>query len=59
MPFEIVMYLVAVSLPAWLVVEQVNPWRRAVKPHQRQVQSETVPGAHASSVVALRIAPRF
>jgi len=52
MAFEIVMYLVAVSLPVWLVGEQVTPWRRAVKPHQGQVESETVPGAPASSVAA-------
>jgi hypothetical protein len=50
MAFEIVMYVVAVSLPVWLVAAQVNPWRRAVKPPQGQVESATVPGATASSV---------
>ncbi len=58
MAFEIVTGLVAVSLPIWLVVEQVNSWRRAVKRRQGQVESETVPGAPASSLAALRTAPR-
>jgi hypothetical protein len=57
MAFEIVMYLVAVSLPIWLAVEQVNSRRRAVKRRQGQVESETVP-APASSLAALRTAPR-
>jgi hypothetical protein len=31
MAFEIVMFLLAVSLPVWFVAEQVKPWQRAVK----------------------------
>jgi hypothetical protein len=50
MASETVISLLAISLPVWLVVEQVNPWRRAVKSPQEQVESRTVPGAPASSV---------
>jgi hypothetical protein len=49
MASEIVMYLLALSLPVWFVAEQVNLWRRAVK----STQSGTVPGAPASSVATL------
>ncbi len=54
MAFQIVMYLVALSLPVWLVAEQVNTWRRAVMSPQGQVESGTVPGAPPSSVATLR-----
>jgi hypothetical protein len=50
MAFEVVMYVLALSLPVWLMAEQVNPWRRAAKSPQGHVESPAIPDAHASPV---------
>lgn len=47
MASETVTYLVALSLPVWLVAEQVNSWWRSPKPPERQIESGTASGAHA------------
>ncbi len=47
MAFETVAFLVALSLPVWLVVEQVNSWRRSTKSPQGQLESGTIPGVPA------------
>jgi len=52
MASETVMSALALSLPVWLVVEQVNFWRRAVKSPRGHVESGTVAGAPASAATS-------
>ena len=55
MAFEAaIAYLVALSLPVWLVAEQVSPWRRSSKEHPRS----SVPGAVAADTSAVHASAR-
>ncbi len=42
MAFETLVDLVALSLPVWLVAEQIHSWRRSRQTPRGQVESETV-----------------
>jgi hypothetical protein len=42
MTFETVVSLIALSLPVWLVAEQIHSWRRSQQAPRGQVESETV-----------------
>jgi hypothetical protein len=44
MTFETVMNLAAVSLPGWLVAEQINSWRRSRRTPRGQAEPPTVSG---------------
>ena len=54
MTFETVVILLALSLPVWLVAEQVYAWRRAVMMlPEEQIESGQSSGIPDSSVSAL------
>ena len=44
MVFQILAVLVALSLPALLVIEEINSWRRSHRVPERKTVPETVPG---------------
>src|SRR5262249_18013331 len=45
MVFQILAVLVALSLPALLVIEEINSWRRSHRAPEREPAPEPVPGA--------------
>jgi len=64
MAFETgIAYLVALSLPVWLVAEQVKFWRRSLKRPEGQVESGSLPRVSASGSSApasrSRLVPAF
>ena len=44
MVFQILAVLVALSLPALLVIEEINSWRKSHRTPERKTAPETVPG---------------
>ena len=55
MAFEIVIYLVALSLPAQLVAEQINSWRRAVMAESDPMIEFDVRCLSCKKVITLRV----
>jgi hypothetical protein len=47
MVFQILTVLVALSLPALLVIEEINSWQKSHKASEKRVASGTVPGIAA------------
>ena len=47
MVFQILAVLVALSLPALLVIEEINLWRRSHRVPEAKTTPETVPGTVA------------